>query len=510
MAASRAAQARIVASPAPRLAPLGGLNTRDSKRGMPASDALALVNCVVRDNGINQRKGYTVRSSGLGGPVLTMVKAGAYRYASTTTTIWDISKTTPVATVTGLGNGYWSWDVMTNGAGTVLIGCNGVNGVRYAINGVWGTATLAGVAGNQLSEVCFHGRRAFFAETNALRLWYLPVNAVQGEAKFIDLAPLCRKGGSVIAVASYSPTGGRSGQQQLVAATSKGEIIVYSGYDPDNAATWAWAGTFDAPEPVGRNCFQVVGTTLAYLSVFGLLQVPKLLQQSEVSEARSSWTDKIVGTFDAAMAVSEAEPRPNHAFDSTEFRFDSTALTFDEDADAAQSARERWQVIESASEDLLVINVPTGDASHQYVMDGMIGAWSKWVDLDAQCWLDTGRELWFGTSDGKICVYSGTTDNAMAIDSVIVESYRRTGRVAHQGRVQLLFDDPPTYRPRVRYLFDFEDVPALEATTQVYQAKVAQTVAGRGRDFALAVAIKSERGFVYVGADGTMEGSFNP
>lgn len=501
----------MASRPVPKPAPVGGLNARDPLRSMPGGDMIVARNWVVRKYGLDQRKGYAVRNTGATGGVIAFMRAGDACFVATQTAIWDITASgAAIPALSGLTGGRWSWDTFANGAGVGIIATNGTDGPKYFLNGAWGSIAITGVDGRALASVCMHGRRAVFAENGAPHLWYLPLHAISGEARLINVRPLLQRGGEFAAVASHTTSGGENVSAHLYAVTTSGEMVVYAGHDPDNAATWSLVGVFDVPPPVGRDCFCKVGGQLAYLSRNGLLSVPTLLGKSTTKEQDAALTDKISRAFDEEIADAEddGDPYP-YTFDSTAWKFDSTSIRFDMDGDAAPGTEETWSVCEAGSEDVLIINRTRTGGNRQFVLDK---GWSEWTGLAATCWLDTGTELWFGRADGTVCRYTGATDNGVAIDSYLVEAYQRgSGRSDRQATVLPLFEHPPTYRPRVRFIYDFADPPAsLTATTQAFQRNVGQAAAGRGRDAAFCMAIKSARGAVYIGRDSVIESGGNP
>jgi hypothetical protein len=40
----------------------------------------------------------------------------------------------------------------------------------------------------------------------------------------------------------------------LVLITSEGEVAIFNGYDPSNAATWALVGVFNMGKPMSKRC----------------------------------------------------------------------------------------------------------------------------------------------------------------------------------------------------------------------------------------------------------------
>jgi len=505
--------ARPAGKSLPIPAPLGGLNARDPWREMPKGDAIVLRNWVVRDYGLEQRKGYTVRNTGLTGGVTALMRAGDRYFAATQTAIWEITASgAAVSAVTGFTGGRWSWAPFANGAGAGIIATNG-SGPRYFINGTWGSSAITGVRKEDLISVCVHGRRAVFIENGALQLWYLPINAFQGTARLLDVKPLVKRGGELLACASHSDDGATNGASKLYTITSNGELIVYAGYDPDNAATWSLVGVYDVPPPVGRDCFCRVGQQLAYLSRDGLLSIPALLGKSRSEEQDAALTAKIARAYDEAIADAEDDGNPYpYTFDATTaWLFDDTdTVTFDMDLDASPGTEETWNVCEAGSENVLIINRTRTGGNRQFVLGDK--GWSEWSGLAATCWIDTGKELWFGTAAGTVCRYTGTTDNGASIDSYMVEAYARaSGRVERQTVIMPLFEDPPTYRPRIKMIYDFADPAAtFTATTQAFQKGAAQVVAGRGRDSAFCMSVKSSRGCLYIGRDSIVEAGGNP
>jgi hypothetical protein len=473
---------RRVNSVVPFPAPFGGWNARDDITDMPPEDAILLDNFIPGDGSVALRNGYAEHADGLGGVVRSLMEHSApdgsgTLFAAVTDTIFDVTtQGEAVSSVTGLNGGNWSHTMFATAGGNFLVCCNGADSVRYYDGSSWTVPTINLVTSSTLDFVMSHQSRLWFIQEDTLKVWYLDTLSVAGDATAIDFGGLSKLGGKLVAMASWTRDSGDGIEDLAVFITSKGEVHVYSGSDPDSAATWSRVGTFRIAEPVGRRCVIKVGGDVGILTTQGLLPLSGVLGQAQSAQGRVAITDKIRNAYNVA------------------YKQASTA--------------DGWQIQEYPLGKLLMVNIPIVDESeyHQYVMNVQGGGWCRFTGMEAFCWSLFGEELYFGGVDGSVWKYTGNIDGRGLDDGLsgsiaedilgepetgffldftsdellILQDYTapRTGtdieaklvsafstlksqNVKYPRRIQPRFFGPTGYRPQVGLRFDYEETERL-------------------------------------------------
>jgi hypothetical protein len=170
-----------------------------------------------------------------------------------------------------------------------------------------------------------------------------------------------------------------------------GEIIVYKGTNPSDPNAWSEVGVWQFGQTFSRRCFFKWAGDLLLLTQDGLVPMSSALQSSRL-DPRINLTDKIY------FAVSQA---------ATNFY-----------------AEFGWQINYFASENMLILNIPTGIGFEQYVMHTITKAWARFTDVNAICWEVSGdNKIYFG-ADGFVGeFYSDTADDGNNIVANCQQAY---------------------------------------------------------------------------------------
>ena len=416
--------------------PIKGWHIRGPITGMGPDEALRVHNAIVYQDGIRPRHGYVTTASGLGAGVYTLMEwaaegAAPKLLAATPTAIYDVTTRgveSPAAMVSGQHSGRWSVATLSNIGNTFLWAANDhASDVPIVYDGTsWVAADVQNCDAGKLYPCCSHQSRIFAIEKGTLKLWYLETHALDGPAYMIDLAPACQKGGEAIAIASLPRSGGRSRADQLVVVTSKNEVLVWSGTDPDNAATWEEAGVYAIPEVVGgARCFTVFGPQLLVSTCVGVLPLTSILATPAASESTGALSEPI---YDAIVSAADQI-----------------------------SGETGWQIIEGVDDSVLLVNVPLPSGTRQFVRYERTGAWCSW-GIPATCWGRVGGALYFGTDDGKVKAYGAGVydDDGEAIESEIIHSYQGHGAWKNYTRARPWLMGPNHWRPRVKVITDYQ------------------------------------------------------
>ncbi len=326
----------------------GGMNARDLYGQMPANDALLLQNLLVRPTGLVVRNGFTEIASGLPGAIGTLlsyfpaidagsleagsglygvdVLGGSVRrvqpfavtagklFAAADNSLFDVTAGgsgpwTAEAGVTGVTD-YWNGWNFQNIGGSFLTVTNWGGGYAYFDGTAWTAVAAGDGTGNTISGVdpdtfvyhfVFKGR-LYFIERDSTRMWYLPAGQLTGVAKAWDFGAQFRHGGALQIIASWTQDAGEGIDDYFIAASSTGDLVIYKGYDPDNAPTdWQLHGVwYIGALPYGYRCWDQTGGDVMILAQYGAVFVSQVLggQLLEVGGVAS----KVASLISAAMA----------------------------------------------------------------------------------------------------------------------------------------------------------------------------------------------------------------
>jgi len=396
-------------------APVGGWNARESVANMGEADAVLLDNFWPTPSDVMLRRGYSQFCTGFGSAVESLM---SYQAPAGTSELYAVAGTEfrPVASgavgaavVTGLTNALWESVNFTNADPTSYLCCfNGVDAPRYWNGSAWITITgastpaITGVTTTKLKAPLVHKRRLWTIETGSLRAWYLPVDAVGGAASKLDLAGIAMRGGSLVALASWTIDGGDGVDDYWVAITTEGEVIAYRGTDPDSAATWTLQGVWQMGQPIGgARCVIKFGGDILYNSTSGLVPLARALL-SALTDERIAVSDKI----QSAM----------------------------QDAALSYGSRSGWDLMFYPGAQMVLVNVPiTATRSDQYVMNTVSGAWARFRKIFANCWAMHDGIPYFGGSTFVGKFWQNDADNVSNIVGDVEQAYNYFGE---RGRLK--------------------------------------------------------------------------
>lgn len=428
-------------------APIGGLNARDALSAMKPEDAIIIDN-IIPDNGkCRLRSGYEEHANGIPSNYVETVMEYAppnglvQLFAAGQTEIYDVTSAGAVgaAVVTGQTNGRWQSTMMATTGGNFLAIVNGVNNYQTYNGSAWTdqNAAILGITGGsadtkEFSNIALHASRLWFVQRNTLDAWYLPTGAITGTVVKFPLGPLCKLGGSLLAIGTWTKDGGDGMDDLWVAITTKGEVIVYQGTDPASADTWQKVGVFRIAEPIGKRCMIKVGGDLGIITSTGIALLSQLIGTNLSGQRRISITNKISGAFI--------------------------------DMYKTAGGNFGWQIQEFASQALVLINVPAVErtTSYQFVINIETGGWCRFTGINALCWGTKNSELYFGAADGKVYKFGDAlSDNGAAIPWIVQMSFNRlkgnNNKVFRMARA--LLNTITGYIPAVGLLFNYDTAP---------------------------------------------------
>lgn len=459
--------------------PIGGWNARDSLAEMQPLDAVQLVNFFPTPSDVTLRKGFSQASTGITGNVETLMNYAGYDgvntlFAVAGGVIYNASTSVATSVFTGLSNSKFQHCMISTDGGNFIIAVNGVDaamvydgtrwfkmattstaqtistitrggagnltatlttaaphglatGNRVVISGateanyngtyvitvtggstftytmatapaadatVMGTYTVLGITGvnsNVFINVNMCQNRLFFVQKNSMTFWYLPVESIGGAALDFPLGAIARSGGFLQAMGTWTLDAGYGVDDLSAFVTSMGEVIVYKGTNPSDANAWSEVGVWQLGQTFSRRCFFKFGGDLLLLTQDGLVPMSGALQSSRL-DPRINLTDKIYFAVSQAATVYYAEFG--------------------------------WQINYFASENMLILNIPTGTGYEQYVMHTITKSWARFTGINAICWEVSGNNRIFFGANGYVGeFYTQLSDNGSNIVATAQQAY---------------------------------------------------------------------------------------
>jgi hypothetical protein len=355
---------------------------------MPPDYAVILDNAVAKPGWDELRGGCAVWVQGLSdGPVETVMTyrpqaSAEIMFASTGNTVWDISiQGAPTISLAGISNDRWQYINFTP-AGNIahLIAVNGSD-IGKMYNGSWANFTVAGISTASIININIHKRRIWLIEANSTNAWYLATDAIAGTATKFELGSLITKGGTLVAMGTWTIDGGSGPDDYAAFITSEGQTIIYKGTDPNNANAWALVGVFNLPPPIGTRCFMPYGSDLLLISYEGVIPLSKALPFDPSGIRSIALTNRI------QQAMLNASQAGRTLFG--------------------------WQMQSFPLQGLLMMNVPVEESvtQVQFVMYALTGAWSRFTGWNANCFELFNKSLYFGDNNGNVnLAYAGGAD----------------------------------------------------------------------------------------------------
>jgi hypothetical protein len=400
--ALRRQQRMPVSTPLP--IPTGGLDAVSPLTSMPPDRAIVLDNFFPRLKDIELRRGHAAHcDTGETGEAIESlmvynapVGSSDRMFAAVAGNIEDVTTSTPSESITGLSNNRWQHINFSTSGGNFLVMCNGANGVRYYDGSAWATSTITGVTAADLIHICGFKNRIWFVEKESSDAWFLPPDSIQGAASRFPLGGVFQEGGFLMAIATWALDGGDGPDDRIAFISSEGEVAIYAGADPTNAASWSLQGVYKVGAPIGRRCTLKIGGDVAIICVDGVVPLSKAM----VVERGSALTVAITANIQPLLNAAAKDFRDIFG----------------------------WELCSYPLGTMAILNVPQllNETAIQYVMNTVSGAWCRFTGWNANCFAVFQEELYFGGNDGV--VYQADTSGADNGEPIV-------------GEVQTAFND---------------------------------------------------------------------
>lgn len=445
---------------------IGGMNAAAPLYGMQPTDCIYSYNLNANEYGMKVRAGTSEWANTVTGScvrtILPYNGSSPKLFAASSEGIFDITTegdTSPTKVVTWGTTGDPSGQCVhinyTNSAGTWLLVADEQNGYHQYDGTDWDTTPTPAVTlpvdeggADVTANVVFvteWKKRLWFVLDSTSDCFYLEVNAVNGVLKRFRLSNKFQRGGDPVGLWSWTHDSGTGVDDYLVALSTEGDCLVYTGIDPEVVPTSAGAvnltGYFYVGElPVGRRVAYSYGGDLIVLSTNGLLSLSRFLRGSTLESSSNYLTQRIEKLIRSVMRT-----RRNYF---------------------------GWGIYTSPKDSILLVSTPViaGERPIQFVMDTTTTAWGFWRDLSicsAATWQD---EFYFGHNSDKVYWYTGAMDNVNidltgndSIEYSVLSSYQDFGSPAANKIVQYVRPTfragrAPSYAISALYDYNFDEI----------------------------------------------------
>lgn len=423
-------------------APVGGWNARDAIAAMAPTDAVSLVNWWPRQSDVVTRPGSKqfcdTGETGHRVQSLLQHSYGAIHtmLAGVNGKIYDVSTATKSLLSSGFASDYWVSDCL--GGRTFLV--NGADTMQVYDGSTLADATFTGVDLSTISFIEVYKERIFAVEKNSQRMWYGGVGSVTGALNVFDFSVVSSFKGNLMLLGRLKGDGGDGGNDDIfLAIFEEGDVIAYTGSDPDDPLNWSMLGKYHIGKPLSRFGIIDADDDLYLLTSRGYEKL------GDLAKYGNSAPQRLILSYKIQQAVQD----------------DINFVGVSDD----------WRLHLWPGGQMLIGNVPrpsTGRCYHARNIN--TGAWAKFRNFNAYAWSMFGIKCYFGGDDGKIYEFSDkySSDNGVDIVSDAQPAWNFLGYAGYQKEVSLVqavlsaSSRPPTM---VTVGVDFEALPVTTYET---------------------------------------------
>ena len=437
-------------------APVAGIDASSSIYSMAPDVCIYSYNLIHNEYGVTARPGFYEQSTGIPEEVKSMHTyvdgEGVIQvFAVTSIGIYDVSAGgtigAPVVT--------WSNQSSTAGfatsvnyetiAGHYLCLCDERNGYWTYDGTTWHDVTSLEM-GNAVDPdvLCFvmvSKERLWFVERNTGRGWYLDPGVILGTPSSFDFGNRMSHGGELRCLYNWTVDSGIGIDDIIVAVGGEGDIIIYKGYDPSDAANFNSIGSwYVGAVPAGRQIGADFAGELILLSVKGLISINDLLRGA------SPINESVYKTSDIQALI-----RPQLDLTWTDWG---------------------WSIGIHPKYNYMFVNSPRDASSHylQFVMALSTESWGMFRDVPMHGYTVAGDKLYFGDTEGNIHIMDGYSDyvdstgaSDQGVEWSILSSFQNfsnpgSNKMLSMARPTFTGAGVPSYQLQARYDFDFADI----------------------------------------------------
>jgi hypothetical protein len=382
--------------------PYKGINAIVPLSQMDPQECIYAYNVIANQEGMQVRPGYAEWCKNLaGGQVRTIIAVRANGtgndklFGVTSQGIYDCTTSTSAPTkvvsfgITSGNAGWGSYEHCTNIGGDQTVAyCDETNGYySYDCNTTTWTKVTMGGGGSQISGVDpttftfvrLFQNRLWFVQGGTGNSWFLGLNAVYGAATQFSYGNKFSHGGNLNSLWQFTYGSYFGTYIYLVGIGDSGDIVAYTGADPTNAATWTMSGQWYVGDMVpGRRVATNYGGDLTILSSYGAINLSALFYQKELADPNSYLTKKIAPAIKSEVALNQTRG---------------------------------WEIVSWPSSNSFLILDPNYANTYQFCYCLTTNAWTVFRGPPMVTAVVWHGQLYSGTPDGRIVVYTGGQDN---------------------------------------------------------------------------------------------------
>lgn len=239
----------------------------------------------------------------------------------------------------------------------------------------------------------------WFVERNTLKAWYsAEAGNVAGQLKSFDLSQISKKGGYLIAVENWTVDGGQGIDDYTVFITSQGEVLIYSGSNPNSADDWQLRGSYNISKPIGYRCTMRYQGDIVIITEDGYIPMSKMLSLNNSGQSSDIFSDTIRG-----LVIKRT---------------------------SQNKEKKGWESVVYSKKGYAIFNVPVANQFEQHVINVNTGAWCRFTNIRSYCWCNYGDSIYFGSDDTIYKFDDGYSDNGSEIEGKIEQAYNNFGTPA--------------------------------------------------------------------------------
>lgn len=254
-----------------------------------------------------------------------------------------------------------------------------------------------------MSHVWAYNERLYFAQNDSLAAWYLEADAIGGTATEFPMIGVFDLGGALLFGQRWSlESGGEGGlSDQNIFVSTQGEVAIYQGISPVDAATWNLVGVYRIGRPLGKHAFIRGGGDLAIATTVGLVPLSKAISLDVTALNVATVSYKIADAWNEATQLRGA----------TNWR-------------AGIWPEQKLAIV--APPDLQGASSPV-----MFISNTETGAWARYTGWQALCMAVFRGQLYFGSPEGKVFqANAGGLDDGAAYSGTVVPLYEDLGSPA--------------------------------------------------------------------------------
>jgi hypothetical protein len=147
-----------------------------------------------------------------------------------------------------------------------------------------------------LSQVCAYRNRLYFVEKSSLSIWYGGVDFVSGALTELDLSSVFESPSNLMFVTAWTTNQGNQNEELLVVVSRRGEVLLYSGDNPE-AANWQLIGRTFIPTVLGPKAFCKLGNDLIIYTKLGPVPLSSAISSGALPSDEYNISSKILKAF---------------------------------------------------------------------------------------------------------------------------------------------------------------------------------------------------------------------